>query len=252
MHQLGLTRSVSCREYLLHTTDAYVRTPLPGLAGGTAIVHAAPQLGARFAMTTLELEPDGRCTAGPVQRFVYVLEGELELEEQSTDKPHHLSPGGYAYLPTGYPHTITARTRARMVLFEKPFNPITSASSSGAGPTPGFLLGYENDAAPMPLNGDEGVQVRGLLPASLTYDFAVNTMTYAPGASLDQVEVHWMEHGLLMLSGGGVYRLDKDWHPVQAGDAIWMAPFCPQWFAAVGKTPAKYLIYKDFNRHVLG
>jgi (S)-ureidoglycine aminohydrolase len=28
-----------------------------------------------------------------------------------------------------------------------------------------------------------------------------------------------------------------------------MAPYCPQWFGALGKTPAKYLIYKDWNRH---
>jgi (S)-ureidoglycine aminohydrolase len=30
-----------------------------------------------------------------------------------------------------------------------------------------------------------------------------------------------------------------------------MAPFCPQWFGAVGTKPTKYLIYKDFNRHPL-
>jgi len=30
-----------------------------------------------------------------------------------------------------------------------------------------------------------------------------------------------------------------------------MAPYCPQWFGAIGKVPAKYLIYKDFNRHTL-
>ena len=38
---------------------------------------------------------------------------------------------------------------------------------------------------------------------------------------------------------------------VKAGDFIWMAPYCPQWFGAIGKEPAKYLIYKDFNRHTL-
>jgi (S)-ureidoglycine aminohydrolase len=38
---------------------------------------------------------------------------------------------------------------------------------------------------------------------------------------------------------------------VTAGDFIWMAPWCPQWFGAIGKTPAKYLIYKDWNRHPL-
>jgi (S)-ureidoglycine aminohydrolase len=30
-----------------------------------------------------------------------------------------------------------------------------------------------------------------------------------------------------------------------------MAPFCPQWFGALGKHPAKYLIYKDWRRHPL-
>jgi len=57
-----------------------------------------------------------------------------------------------------------------------------------------------------------------------------------------------MEHGLLMLAGGGIYRLGDHWYSVTAGDFIWMAPYCPQWFGAIGKTPAKYLIYKDWNR----
>ena len=62
-------------------------------------------------------------------------------------------------------------------------------------------------------------------------------------------EIHYMEHGLLMLEGGGIYRLGEHWYPVTAGDFIWMAPYCPQWFGALGKTPAKYLIYKDWNRY---
>ena len=52
-------------------------------------------------------------------------------------------------------------------------------------------------------------------------------MTYQPGAALSQVEIHYMEHGLLMLKGGGIYRLGDQWYPMQAGDFIWMAPFCP-------------------------
>ncbi len=55
-----------------------------------------------------------------------------------------------------------------------------------------------------------------------------------------------------MLEGGGIYRLGDHWYPVTAGDFIWMGPFCPQWFGAIGKRPAKYLIYKDWNRHPLG
>jgi (S)-ureidoglycine aminohydrolase len=60
-----------------------------------------------------------------------------------------------------------------------------------------------------------------------------------------------MEHGCLMLEGGGIYRLSDHWYPTTAGDFIWMAPFCPQWFGCIGTRPAKYLIYKDFNRHAL-
>ena len=60
-------------------------------------------------------------------------------------------------------------------------------------------------------------------------------MTYQPGAALSMVEVHVMEHGLLMLEGGGIYRLGDSWYPVTAGDFIWMGPYCPQWFGAIGK-----------------
>jgi hypothetical protein len=35
-------------------------------------------------------------------------------------------------------------------------------------------------------------------------------------------------------------------------DVIWMAPCCPQWFAAIGETPARYFYYKDINRAPLG
>jgi (S)-ureidoglycine aminohydrolase len=33
--------------------------------------------------------------------------------------------------------------------------------------------------------------------------------------------------------------------PVKKGDAIWMAPYVPQWFAALGNEPARYILYKD-------
>ena len=252
MHHLGLTRSASRREYLLHTPNTFVRTPLPGLTGGMAVVHVAPQMGAAFAMTTVEMDAGGQLLAGPVQRFVYVLEGEIALEEPGSGQPRRVEQGGFAYLPAEHPHTITALKGARLLLLEKPFLPLDLAPASvDESPHPQFLCGREEEVASTALNGDADLQVRALLPASQAFDFAVNTMTYAPGASLSQVEVHYMEHGLLMLDGGGVYRLGDDWHSVAAGDAIWMAPFCPQWFAAIGKTPAKYIIYKDLNRHVL-
>jgi len=245
MHSLGQTRSANRRDHLLLTPDTFIRTPLPGLTGGFAIVHVAPQAGAAFTMMTVELDSNGTLTDAPTQRLLYVLEGKLTLAEPGSKKPHKLSAGSYAYLPTEHPHTLTAQTKSRVVVIDKPFLPLESEAN------PEFLIGNEADLPSTALNGDKDLQVRALLPASLAYDFACNTMTYAPGASLSQVEIHYMEHGLLMLQGGGIYRLGDSWYPTTAGDFIWMAPYCPQWFGAIGKQPAKYLIYKDFNRHTL-
>jgi (S)-ureidoglycine aminohydrolase len=245
MQNLGQTRSANRRDHLLLTPDTFIRTPLPGLTGGGAIVHVAPQAGAGFTQMTVELDPQGSLTEGPTQRLLYVLEGRLTLTVEGSRKLHKLGPGSYAYIPTEHQHNLTALTTARVAVIDKPYLPLETE------PNPTLIVGREQDLPAAPLNGDTGLLVRALLPPSLALDFACNTMTYAPGAALSQVEIHYMEHGLLMLEGGGIYRLGDAWYPTTAGDFIWMAPYCPQWFGCLGKTPAKYLIYKDFNRHTL-
>jgi (S)-ureidoglycine aminohydrolase len=146
------------------------------------------------------------------------------------------------YLPEGHNAPIEASDRAKASVIEKGY----IEREGAALPSPFF--GDERQVQPKPLMGDHDLQVRALVPDDPSFDFAVNTMTYQPGAALAMVEIHVMEHGLVMLSGGGIYRLGEKWYPVTAGDFIWMAPYCPQWFGALGKTPAKYLIYKDWNR----
>ena len=144
---------------------------------------------------------------------------------------------------------MRTRKPAKAALIEKRYAPY-------AGPDrvdqPEVMVGSEFAVASEPLGGDVDLQVRHLMPDGPSWDFAVNTMTYAPGAALAMVEVHVMEHGLLMLEGGGIYRLGDSWYPVAAGDFIWMGAYCPQWFGALGKVPSKYLIYKDWYRHPLG
>jgi (S)-ureidoglycine aminohydrolase len=239
-HHLGHTRSTRKLTHLLHTPDTFVRTPMPGLSGGQAIVHAAPALGAGFVQFTAEIEPKGKLTPSPRQRFVYMLEGEAAVIGPGLDQT--VTAGAYIYMPATQPTTLIAKTPVRCAVIEKKYEPLEGV------PAPSAFVGDEAKVAAQPLGGDEGLLVRSLLPAHFGFDFAVNTMTYAPGAALGQVEVHVMEHGCLMLEGGGIYRLGDDWYPVEAGDFIWMAAFCPQWFGALGKAPAKYLIYKDFNR----
>jgi (S)-ureidoglycine aminohydrolase len=244
MHNLGQTRSANRRDHLLHTPDTFVRTPLPGMQNGVAIVHVSPAAGAAFTQYTAELDAAGTLGPVPAQRFIYVLSGTVDLATDTTF--NSLTPGGYAYMPGDLPHTITAPEAARLAVIEKIHLPLADVAP------PSLLIGNEIEVASTALMGDPDLQVKALLPDQPAFDFAVNTMTYQPGAVLSQVEIHVMEHGLLMLEGGGIYRLGDAWYPVTAGDFIWMAPFCPQWFGALGKQPAKYLIYKDWNRHPLG
>jgi (S)-ureidoglycine aminohydrolase len=244
MHHLGLTRSSLKPDHLLQSPDTFIRTPLPGAEGVEFVVHAAPQLGARFTQMTAEFASGGTLAPTPAQRFLYVLKGKLELK--AAGKTHILSPGGFAFLPQGTPHTVRARSVSRAAIIEKIYEPVAGAA------VPKIVVGNESAVSSVPLMGDEALRVRSLMPDGLSYDFAVNTMTYDPGAALSLVEIHVMEHGLLMLEGGGIYRLGDSWYPVEAGDFIWMGPYCPQWFGALGKRPAKYLIYKDWRRHPLG
>lgn len=236
MHELGHTRSVHRADHLLQTPDTFVRAPLPGMRGATAIIHVAPVRGAAFTQYTAEFEKGGQLAPVAWQRFVYVLGGKLDIYG------HSFSADDYAYVPAGSGAVISATCAARAVLIEKPYQPLTGVE------VPDFLAGQESLVAPQSFMGDDCLQVRPLLPDNPAFDFAVNTMTYQPGTALPMVEIHVMEHGLLMLSGGGIYRLGDHWYPVTMGDFIWMAPYCPQWFGALGRTPAKYLIYKDRNR----
>jgi (S)-ureidoglycine aminohydrolase len=195
---------------------------------------------------TAEFAKDGTLGPAPAQRFIYVLEGELELTAGA--KKCQLVMDGFAFLPQGASHTVRAVTRSRATVIEKPYEQLAGDEIQA----PQIVVGFEGAVASVALMGDEGLRVRSLMPDGPAYDFAVNTMTYDPGAVLGMVEIHVMEHGLLMLEGGGIYRLGDAWYPVEAGDFIWMGPYCPQWFGALGKRPAKYLIYKDWCRHPLG
>jgi (S)-ureidoglycine aminohydrolase len=236
MQHLGQTRSAQAADHLLQTPDTFVRSPMPGIVNGMAVVHVSPARGARFRQYTAELQPGGLLKPAATQRFAYVLEGEALAGAAA------LEPGGYVYLPAGCGIDICAASAARLAVIEKSYEPLQELAP------PAFFTGSESRVESQPLDGNAALQVRCLVPAETAFDFAVNTMTFQPGASLHMVEMHAMEHGLLILEGGGIYRLGDKWYPVTAGDFIWMAPYCPQWFGALGEKPAKYLIYKDWNR----
>jgi (S)-ureidoglycine aminohydrolase len=238
----GYTRDVIKARYALRTPAGFVPSCLPGWQDSTIIVQISEGMGARFCQLLITLQEKSRGTGatGALEWLVYVQSGKCKV---MLDKACVIAAGDYLFIPPQTKYTFgPADPGTQLLIFQKRFEPL-----DGAAP-PKIIHGSASGVAGVPFLGNEDARLQVLLPDEPAFDMAVNIFTYQPGATLPFVEAHIMEHGLVMLSGQGIYRLDADWHPVQTGDVIWMAPYCSQWFVAMGKTPASYIYYKDVNR----
>jgi (S)-ureidoglycine aminohydrolase len=237
--RLGHTRTIVTRSYALLTPDARVPSVLPGWTDCTATVLISAAMGARFSQLLIALTETARGDGetGADQWFFFVVSGAVTINAAD------LGGGGFAYVPPGRRYQLSARSgAATLLVFRKPYEAHAGASA------PAFFSGNERDIAEAPFLGDPHARLKVLIPDTPGADMAVNIFTYDPGATLPFVETHVMEHGMLFLAGGGIYRLDADWYPVTKGDAIWIRAYCPQWFIAAGPEPSRYIYYKDVNR----
>ena len=109
----------------------------------------------------------------------------------------------------------------------------------------------EQEIAPAEMPDTEGrwATTRFVDPTDLRHDMHVTVVTFQPGGVIPFEETHVMEHGLYVLEGKAVYRLNRDWVEVEAGDFMWLRAFCPQACYAGGPGRFRYLLYKDVNRH---
>ena len=116
---------------------------------------------------------------------------------------------------------------------------------------PGFIITNEKDITPASMPDTDGrwATTRFVDVADMRHDMHVTIVTLQPGTIIPFMETHVMEHGLYVLQGKGVYKLNNDWIEVEAGDYMWLRAFCPQACYAGGSEPFRYLLYKDMNRH---
>ena len=239
----GTTRtSVQARHALL-ATDGVVSAAPAGWKVVAFYTMISPAMGARFCQYHVEFGAGGtgEGQTGKREWVCYVLEGNVKLGTNG-GREDALAGGGFAFLPPGTDYRFVADAGASLLVFEKMYQRAAGVEA------PPVTVGHEREVAGAPFLGDPAAMLQVLLPDVPAFDLAVNIFKYAPGATLPFVETHVMEHGLLMLAGEGIYRLEERWYPVRAGDAIWMAPYCPQWFVATGKAAASYIYYKDVNR----
>ncbi|TWT47494.1 (S)-ureidoglycine aminohydrolase [Botrimarina hoheduenensis] len=243
---LGISRTRVARDHALIAPDGHVPSPIVGWSNAEGVVLISPAMrggpgGPRFVQYLVR-GADGCRTGGAspgVQRVIYVLRGEARLNGQ------RLATEGFAHLPADSAYELMVPTGTELLVFEKRYEPLAGVAA------PALTVGELSQAPCEPFLGDDHALLATLLPISPAYDMAVNVFTFQPGTPLPFVETHVMEHGLYMKQGQGVYRLGDAWYPVQAGDTIWMASYCPQWFVAMGRTPAAYIYYKDIHRDPL-
>lgn len=228
-----------------------VTSCLPHWTGTRLWVLARPMTGfsETFSQYIMEVEPGGGSDLPEpevgVQAGIFVVEGEITITLDG--KEHKRAAGDYTWIPPGAGWTLHNRSDAasRFHWIRKLYQPVDGV------PVPAPIFISDEDVAPivMPDTNGAWATTRFADPDDMGHDMHVNIVTFQPGGVIPFLETHVMEHGLYVLEGKAVYRLNDDWVEVEAGDFMWLRAFCPQACYAGGPGPFRYLLYKDVNRH---
>jgi (S)-ureidoglycine aminohydrolase len=177
---------------------------------------------------------------------LFVVEGELTVI--LAGETQVMRPGGFAYFPPASAWKVRNESGAavRFHWIRKAYDFVDGIDA------PQAFFANEGGIEPIAMPGTDGkwATTRFVDPADMRHDMHVTVVTFEPGAVIPFAETHVMEHGLYVLEGKAVYRLNQDWVEVEAGDYMWLRAFCPQACYAGGPGKFRYLLYKDVNRHM--
>jgi (S)-ureidoglycine aminohydrolase len=233
------------------TMSDIVTSFLPFWEGARFWVLSRPLSGfaETFSQYIAEVQPGGGSerpeTEAGVEAVLFVVEGTMTLTIDGAC--HEMGEGGYAFLPPSATWSLRNEGSAPVR-----FHWIRKAYVAVEGlDMPDAFVTNETEVKPTEMPGTDGkwATSRFVDPSDLRHDMHVTIVTFQPGAVIPFAETHVMEHGLYVLEGKAVYRLNQDWVEVEAGDYMWLRAFCPQACYAGGPGPFRYLLYKDVNRH---
>lgn len=229
-----------------------VTSNLPHWNKSRAWIIARPLSGfaETFAQYVMEVAPGGgsaRPEPNPsAEGVLFVTEGAGVLTLDG--RRHELNAGSYVYLAVGADWQLAneATVPLRFHWIRKAYEAVDGIEA------PTSFVTHEQEHAPIPMPKTDGAwaTTRFVDPEDVAHDMHVNIVNFQPGGAIPFAETHVMEHGLYVLQGKAVYRLNEDWVEVEAGDFMWLRAFCPQACYAGGPEPFRYLLYKDVNRHM--
>jgi len=252
--ELMTGRAVFTEAYAVIPRGVYsdiVASLLPHWTKTRAWVIARPLSGfaETFSQYIMDVQPGGGSeTPEPdieAEGVLFVVEGSIEVRLDGAT--HALMPGSYAYLPPGAKWTLrnSGVAAGKFHWIRKRYERVNGLQA----PEPLFLNEADIPSTPMPDTEGRWATTRFVDPNDLRHDMHVTIVTFEPGGLIPFEETHVMEHGLYVLEGKAVYKLNRDWIEVEAGDFMWLRAFCPQACYAGGPGRFRYLLYKDVNRH---
>ncbi|MDG1217325.1 MAG: bifunctional allantoicase/(S)-ureidoglycine aminohydrolase [Amylibacter sp.] len=203
-----------------------------------------------FSQYIMEVQPGGGSdqpeTDTDAEGVLFVVDGSIAISFNG--KKYDLTEGGYAYLPAGLIWKLRNETdkAAKFHWIRKSYQYVDGLDK----PEPVVTNASDIEPTPMPDTDGKWTTTRFVDPADIRHDMHVTIVTLQPGAVIPFCETHVMEHGLYVLNGKAVYRLNQDWVEVEAGDYMLLRAFCPQACYAGGPDAFQYLLYKDVNRHM--
>jgi (S)-ureidoglycine aminohydrolase len=228
-----------------------VTSYLPGWTRTKLWLIARPMSGfaETFSQYVMDVAPGGGSDAPDAetgaQHWLFFTGGLATLTIDGTG--YEMEEGSYAYIPAGTRWTLLAEgnTSTRFHWLRKIYEPAPGV------PAPEAFVINERDVPIrwMPDTAERWGTTRFIEPEDLRHDAHVNIVTLQPGGVIPFEETHVMEHGLYVLEGKAVYKLNQDWVEVEAGDFMWLRAYCPQACYAAGPGRFRYLLYKDVNRH---
>ena len=143
--------------------------------------------------------------------------------------------GEYLYMPPDMASVVSIKAEGATTILM--FEQVYRLPPYKKDEKPDREFGFIDDKPTLDPGAPEVFTLRKLLPLEERFDFNIHVMDFPePGQFLHCNEMHYNQHGMLMLEGRGIYRLgqgDGRWYHLRAGDAVYMAPYCPQWYAAL-------------------
>lgn len=215
----GFSRSVHIpgSYSLVEPNSRVYSSGLPGWNGSIlAAAVITPTMGANFAMYMVKANAKAEVhyCERLRRRLVFVLSGALRTRKG--DDVRMLNAGGFVYMAPGDASISISVMEGdtSFVLIDKALSGDTTIAERSRESS---FVGHEEDIAMEPVEGEMFKLRRLLDKQDYRPGFNIHIMDFEPGEYLNVKEMHFNQHGLLMLQGQGIYMLNNHYFPVAVG-----------------------------------